>query len=81
MTKIHEAQSAVDQELNALRQEVYGMRQELDTADRIIGQLQRQNANGQMLVAQMSEELRARDAAKETQMHEQLTVLNDKGSD
>lgn len=77
MTKIHEAQSAVDQELNALRQEVYGMRHELDTADRIIGQLQRQIANGQMMVAQLSEELRARDAAKEAQMNEQLSVLND----
>lgn len=54
-------------ELNDLRQEVYGMRHELDNADRIIGQLQRQHANQQQLIGQLTEELRARDAARDKQ--------------
>lgn len=52
------------------------LRHDLDTADRIIGQLHRQVVSGQMVINQLSEELRARDAAKEAQMHEQLTLLH-----
>lgn len=78
MTKSNEEQQQMEQELSALRQEVYGMRHELDTADRIIGQLQRQIANGQMMVGQLSEELRARDAAKDTQLNDQVTEIKTK---
>lgn len=74
---VSEIHPELKKEMDGLRQEVFQMRHELDNADRIIGQLQRQNANQQQMLSELSEELRARDAAKQAQMDEQLSVLND----
>lgn len=65
-----------EKEIGALKQEVYEMRHELDNADRIIGQIQRQNANQQQMINDMSEELRARDVARDSKLDEQLTLLH-----
>lgn len=77
---VSEIHPELKKEMDGLRQEVIGMRHELDNADRIIGQLQRQNANQQQVLAELSDELRKRDAAQAAQMDEQLSVLNDTGT-
>jgi signal transduction histidine kinase len=76
---VSEIHPEIKKEMDGIRQELLGMRHELDNADRIIGQLQRQNANQQQLLAELSEELRARDAAMAAQSDEQLR-LNDTGT-
>ena len=53
-----------ERELGQARQENLALLHELENADRIIGQLQRQHANQQQLIGQLTEELRARDAAR-----------------
>jgi signal transduction histidine kinase len=76
---VSEIHPEIKKEMDGIRQELLGMRHELDNADRIIGQLQRQNANQQQLLAELSEELRTRDAAVAAQSDEQLR-LSDTGT-